>query len=155
MNFTGFNQYVDPTVHHLNAPGLNRTGRIVRARVRLVSRQVPPAACSSTSASGLTGAGRLGLRRGGYRPASLRWGCGGTITLDTGVVAPADGRRFDTAVIVQIGIQITTGIAFDGGMPSDEVVFEIDTGPGLIRRRAANTKPGRHGRPGSSLLSNS
>jgi hypothetical protein len=124
VSFTGFNQYVDPTVNINNAP-VDLTHRIVKARVRLVSGSFPGGVQLHIS-SGLTPPNDW-VYVAQYLNGPFPLGEWREAQLNTDLVTPGDGRVFDAAVIVQIGIQITTGSAFDGGMPASECVFEIDT----------------------------
>ena len=121
VTFSGFNQYIDP---QLNLPAdvdLSGTHSIVKARIRLVSGTFPGGGVQFHVSSGRSaytyGAGTF------VNASSLMTGQWITIQLDTSTFPDP----FDETMIVQIGVQFTTGSPFDPAPAFGPAVFEIDT----------------------------
>jgi hypothetical protein len=129
VNFTGFDQYVDPNIT-LQAPvDLSGSHSLLKMKIRVVSGTFNVGGFQFHVSSGLSGPNAYVYVSGNWTNASMLPATGWyTATLDTSVLTPTDGRVFDATQIVQIGIQFSTGGAFDGGAPpSGPIVLEIDT----------------------------
>ena len=121
VHFTAFDQYVDPSVDFVN-PRLNLAGKVLHARVRLVSGALSQGGFgfhASTGDSFAYGAVFLGAD-------ALPLGVWVPVDLDLGAVTTPG---YDPSQVVEIGVQFHSGSGSGGaGFVDDgEAVFEIDT----------------------------
>ena len=130
VTFTGFDQYVDPNINLATPVDLSGSHSLLKMKVRLVSGTFGVGGMMFHVSSGLTAPNNYVYVSAAWVYASSLPANGGwyTLTLDTSVLTPTDGRVFDPTQIVQMGVQFATGGAFDGGAPpSGPIVLEIDT----------------------------
>jgi hypothetical protein len=124
VTFTTYGQYVDIVIN-LPTP-VDLTNSTLAMKIRLVSGSFP------------TGGAQFHFSTGAYIYSAGPWVNGTdlsttwkTTSIDTSVAVAADPSQqtnFDPAMTVQLGVQIGTGGATDGGMPmTGRLVFEIDT----------------------------
>jgi len=128
--FTGFKQYVDPGINLMTDADLSGTHNYVRARIRLVSGTFPSGGVQFHISTGRSGPSSYVYGSAPFiNSSSLALGTWITITLDTSTIPqPTDGRKFDPTMVVQIGVQFTTGDPYEGGVPAfGPAAFEIDT----------------------------
>jgi hypothetical protein len=128
VTFSGFKQYIDPKVN-ISTP-IDLTGRIVKARARLVSGSFPSGGVQFHISSGLTGPNAYCYVAAQFvNSTSFTVGNWITLQLDTSTVSSASGTcTFDASQIVEMGVQFTTGDPYEGGTPAfGQAVFEIDS----------------------------
>ena len=121
VGFTAFDQYVDPGVNFFD-PRQNLTGKVLHARIKLVSGSFAQGAFqfhASTGDSFVYGSSFFTgdtLPLGVWVPVDLDLG---------GVTSPG----FDPSQVIQIGVQFLSGFSSGGGtfVDTGETVFEIDT----------------------------
>ena len=124
VTFTTYGQYVDLVIN-LPTP-VDLSNSTLTMKIRLVS---------GTFA---TGGVQFHFSTGNYIYSAGQWKNGTDLSstwtilpIDTSTAVaadPAQQTNFDPAMTVQLGVQIGTGGATDGGMPmSGRLVFEIDT----------------------------
>jgi len=122
VKFSDLDQYVDPNVDFGN-PGLNLSGKVLHARIKLVSGSFAQGAFlfhASTGESFVYGSSF-------FSGDTLPLGVWVTVDLDLAAVAAAT-PGYDPSQVVQIGVQLFSG--FSGGGPfvdTGPTVFEIDT----------------------------
>jgi endoglucanase len=121
VHFTAFDQYVDPNVSFFN-PRLNLTGKVLHARIRLVSGSFSQGAFQFHASTGDTFAYASTFFGGNALPLGV-WV---PVDLDLGTVTTPG---FDPSQVVQIGVQFLSGFASGGGtfVDTGDAVFEIDT----------------------------
>jgi hypothetical protein len=101
-------------------------------KIRVVSGTYNVGGFQMHVSSGLSGPNAYVYQSGNWTNASMLPTNGGWFmtTLDTSILptTTGSGQTFDPTQIVQMGIQFSTGSAFDGGAPpSGPIVLEIDT----------------------------
>ena len=121
MGFTAFDQYVDANVN-IAPPGLNLSGKVLHARIKLVNGSFPQGAFqlhASTGPSYTWGAAF-------FNASALPPGQWVTFDLDLGAVTSSG---YDPSQVVQIGVQFLSGFSSGGGtfMNTGTAVFDIDT----------------------------
>jgi hypothetical protein len=123
VTFDSFGQYVDPVINI--SPTIDLTGRIIYGKIRLVSGTFSAGGIQfhfSTGSTYVYGAGAF------VNASDLMTGVWKQLSIDTTTAPAPAGQTLDPSMVIQIGVQITAGTAFDGGAPpSGELVFEIDT----------------------------
>ena len=130
VSFTAFDQYVDPNINLATPVDLSGSHSLLKMKVRLVSGTFNVGGMMFHVSSGLTAPNNYVYVSAAWVNASMLPTNGSwyTLTLDTSVLTPTDGRVFDPTQIVQMGVQFSTGGAFDGGAPpAGPIVLEIDT----------------------------
>jgi endoglucanase len=122
VTFTALDQYVDPNVTYA-ATGLDLTGKTLHAMIKLVS--------GSFAAGGLqfhasSGSSFVFTSAPFVSASSLPVGTWVPLTLD---LTTGTSAGFDPTQVVQIGVQIFSGFASNGGTfdNTGPAVFEIDT----------------------------
>ena len=124
VTFDSFGQFVDPVI---NLPAVvDLSNRTLSLKVRLVSGNFTTGGVQfhfSTTSSYTYSAGTW------MDATTFTAGAWRTTSIDTSIATPATaGAPFDTAMVIQVGVQITAGSAVDGSAPSSgPLVFEIDT----------------------------
>jgi len=121
VDFEDFNQYVDANINFA-PPGLNLTGKVLHARIKLVSGAFPQGAFqlhASTGSSYTWGAVF-------FNASALPPGQWVDFDLDLGAVTSSG---YDPSQVVQIGVQLLSGLPSGGGtfMSPGTAVFDIDT----------------------------
>jgi hypothetical protein len=129
VTYTGYNEYIDPTVNLSSPVDLSTPGVFLNFYIKLVSGTFNGGVQLHIS-SGLSGPNA-------YTYAAQFFNATGTLmagqwvklTLDPNSLVASDSTKtFDPSQIVQIGVQFTTGSAQDGGAPpAGDVVFQIDS----------------------------
>jgi hypothetical protein len=121
VTFSDFSQYIDPQINLATDVDLSGSHSVVKARIRLVSGTFPGGGVQFHVSSGRSaytyGSGPF------VNASSLMTGQWITIQLNTADFA----SPFDGTMIVQIGVQFTTGSPFTPAPTFGPAVFEIDT----------------------------
>jgi len=120
VHFTAFNQHVDPDVNFF-FPGLNLTGKVLHARIRLASGSFSQGAFQFHASTGSSFAYGSAFFTGDALPLGV-WV---PVDLD---LATVTSPGFDPTQVIQIGVQFLSG--FSGGgtfVDTGDTVFEIDT----------------------------
>ena len=121
VGFTAFDQYVDANVN-LAQPGIDLSGKVLHARIRLVSGSFPQGALFFHAGTGSSYAWGSTF----FDASALSLGQWVTVDLDLGAVTSAG---YDPSHVVQIGVQFHSAFSGEGGtfVPAGDAVFEIDT----------------------------
>ena len=139
VTFSEFGQYVDP-VYNLPAV-VDLSNRTMTMKIRLVSGTFSTGGVQFHFGTGSSYVYSAGAWVNGTDLSSA-WKI---LSIDTSTAVAADPSQqanFDPSMVIQVGVQIGTGGATDGGVPAEgPLVFEIDTvkgdrpRSGLLRRR--------------------
>jgi hypothetical protein len=123
VTFTDYGQYVDPVINI--TPKLDLTNSTLAMKVRLLS------------GSFTNGGVQFHFSTGNYVYSAGQWQDATTFTnnswkttsIDTSTAVAANaGDTLDTTMVVQVGVQITSGsMTTTSTLPTGKLVFEIDT----------------------------
>jgi hypothetical protein len=123
VTFTEYGQYVDPVINIM--PTIDLSNSTLAMKVRLLS------------GSFTNGGVQFHFSTGNYVYSAGQWMDATTFTnnswkitsIDTATAGPATaGAPFDPSMVIQIGVQITSGTMTATSMlPAGRLVFEIDT----------------------------
>jgi endoglucanase len=118
-HFTAFHQYVDPDVNFFS-PRLNLTGKVLHARIRLVSGTFDQGAFQFHASTGDS----FVYASTFFNGTALPLGVWVPVDLDLSTVT-APG--YDPTQVVQIGVQFLSGFGSGTYVDTGDTVFEIDT----------------------------
>jgi len=125
VSFTEFGQYVDP-VYNLPAV-VDLSNRTLTMKIRLVSGTFSTGGVQFHFGTGSSYVYSAGMWVNGTDLSST-WKI---LSIDTSTAVAADPSQqanFDPSMVIQVGVQIGTGGATDGGVPMEgPLVLEIDT----------------------------
>jgi hypothetical protein len=125
VSFTDWGQYVDPVI---NLPAVvDLSNRTITMKIRLVSGTFSTGGVQFHFGTGQTYVYSAGPWVNGT-DLSSSWKI---LPIDTSTAVAADPSQqanFDPSMVIQVGVQIGTGGATDGGVPMEgPLVLEIDT----------------------------
>ena len=124
VTFDAFGQFVDPVI---NLPAVvDLSNRTLAMKIRLVSGTFSAGGVQFhfSTTSSYTYSGGTFVNAGDFTAGTWK-----VLSIDASIAQPANvGQPWDPTMVIQMGVQITAGTAFDGGTPpAGTLVFEIDT----------------------------